>query len=141
MTFAGPSGVVMAAVLLPAPSPQDHPALRLQPAHLVEGVLLLGLLSLSSSFLLWEVGVFLVNPFSIRLVFHFLRGGNFRGSPLSQMYPKPRIFPRRVSVLSSPPRLHPPHPHPPLGATQLAVFMGEGPFWYRWEFFIGICDR
>ncbi|CBN77498.1 conserved unknown protein [Ectocarpus siliculosus] len=24
---------------------------------------------------------------------------------------------------------------------KLAVFMGEGPFWYRWEFFIGLCDK
>eukprot|EP00903_Cladosiphon_okamuranus_P009857 g9367.t1 len=24
---------------------------------------------------------------------------------------------------------------------KLAVFMGEGPFWYRWEFFIRLCDR
>ncbi|CAN0194528.1 unnamed protein product, partial [Laminaria digitata] len=24
---------------------------------------------------------------------------------------------------------------------QLAVFMGQGPFWYRWEYFTGLCDR
>ncbi|CAM9234924.1 unnamed protein product [Ectocarpus sp. 6 AP-2014] len=24
---------------------------------------------------------------------------------------------------------------------KLAVFMGEGPFWYRWEFFISLCDK
>lgn len=24
---------------------------------------------------------------------------------------------------------------------QIAVFMGEGPYWYRWEYFIGLCDR
>eukprot|EP00752_Nemacystus_decipiens_P006535 g5886.t1 len=38
-------------------------------------------------------------------------------------------------------RITPPYVFSLLIWWKLAVFMGEGPFWYRWEFFIGLCDR